>query len=40
VLPPTSKATRGLRPGVDLTRFSDVQGMDDLDAMERSNRFQ
>jgi len=40
VLPPTSKATRGLRPGVDLTRFSDVQGMDDLDAMERSNRFE
>jgi hypothetical protein len=40
VLPPTSKATGGLRPGVDLTRFSDIQGMDDLDAMERSNRFE
>ena len=40
VLPPVSETTGGLRPGVDLTRFSDVQGMDDLDAMERSNRFQ
>ena len=40
VLPPTSKAKGGLRPDVDLTRFSDIQGMDDLDSMERSKRFE
>jgi hypothetical protein len=39
VLPPISKATGGLRPGVDLTRFSDIQGMDDLEYMERMKRF-
>lgn len=35
VLPRVSKATGGLRPGVDLTRFSDIQGLDDLEYMER-----
>ena len=40
VLPPISKATGGLRPGVDLTRFSDIQGMDDLESMERMKRFE
>jgi hypothetical protein len=40
VLPPTSTAKGGLRPDVDLTRFSDIQGMDDLDSMERSKRFE
>ncbi len=40
LLPPISKATGGLRPGVDLTRFSDIQGMDDLGSMERWNRFE
>ena len=39
VLPPISKATGGLRPGVDLTRFSDIQGMDYLEYMERMKRF-
>jgi hypothetical protein len=34
VLPRVSKATGGLRPGVDLTRFSDIQGLDDLEYME------
>jgi hypothetical protein len=40
VLPPISKATGGLRAGVDLTRFSDIQGMDDLESMERMKRFE
>jgi hypothetical protein len=40
VLPPISKATGGLRPGVDLTRFSDIQGMDDLESVERMKRFE
>jgi len=35
VLPRVSKATGGLRPGVDLTGFSDIQGLDDLEYMER-----
>jgi hypothetical protein len=39
VLPPISKATGGLRPGVDLTKFSDIQGLDDLEYMERMKRF-
>jgi hypothetical protein len=34
-LPPVSKAMGGLRPGIDLTRFSDIQGMDDLEYAER-----
>jgi hypothetical protein len=32
---PISTATGGLMPGVDITRFSDIQGMDDLEYMER-----
>lgn len=32
---PVSKATGGLRPGVDITKFSDIQGMDDLEYAER-----
>jgi hypothetical protein len=38
VLPPVSKARGGLRPGVDLARFSDIQGDDDLEYMERLGR--
>jgi hypothetical protein len=38
VLPPISKATGGLLPGVDLTRFSDIQGLDDLEYMARMKR--
>jgi uncharacterized protein (DUF433 family) len=34
-LPPVSKATGGLLPGVDLTRFSDYQEMEDLEYIER-----
>jgi hypothetical protein len=30
-----SKATGGLLPGVDITKFSDIQGMDDLEYAER-----
>ena len=35
VLPRVSTATGGLRPGVDITKFSDIQGMDDLEYAER-----
>lgn len=35
VVLPVSKATGGLKPGVDITRFSDIQGMDDLEYAER-----
>ncbi len=35
ILPRVSKATGGLRPGVDITKFSDIQGMDDLEYAER-----
>ena len=34
-----SKATGGLRPGVDLTRFSDYQEMEDLEYVERMKTF-
>jgi hypothetical protein len=36
---PVSKATGGLRPGIDLTRFSDIQHMDDLEYVERMKHF-
>lgn len=39
VLPPISKASGGVRPGIDLTRFSDIQGLDDLEYVERMKRF-
>lgn len=35
---PVSKATGGLLPGVDITRFSDIQGADDIEYMARSQR--
>jgi hypothetical protein len=38
-LPRISKATGGLRPGVDLTRLSDIQHMDDLEYVERMKHF-
>jgi hypothetical protein len=37
-LPPVSKARGGLMPGVDLTRFSAIQGEDDLAYVERLKR--
>ena len=37
-LPPVSRATGGLLPGVDLTRFSEIQGEDDLIYAERMKR--
>lgn len=40
VVLPVSKATGGLRPGVDLTRFSDIEEQDDLEYMERMKRFE
>jgi len=36
---PVSTATGGLLPGVDLTRFSDYQEMEDLEYMERMKQF-
>jgi hypothetical protein len=39
VLPRISKATGGLRPGVDLTKFSDYQEMEDLEYVERMKTF-
>ena len=39
ILPRISKATGGLMPGVDLTRFSDIQEMDDLEYVERMKHF-
>ena len=35
ILPRVSKAAGGLRPGVDITKFSDLQGADDLEYAER-----
>jgi hypothetical protein len=39
VLPPVSKATGGLMPGVDLTDFSALQEIEDLENVERMKRF-
>ena len=39
VLPPISKATGGPMPGIDLTDFSALQELDDLDYVERMKRF-
>ena len=36
--PRTSKASGGLLPGVDLTRFSDYQEMEDLEYIERMKK--
>jgi hypothetical protein len=38
ILPRVSEAKGGLLPGVDLTRFSDIQGQDDLEYAERLRR--
>jgi len=38
-LPRISKATGGLLPGIDLTRLSDIQHMDDLEYVERMKHF-
>lgn len=35
IMPLVSRATGGLLPGVDLTRFSDYQEMEDLEYVER-----
>ena len=40
VMPPISKATGGLRPGIDLTRFSEIQGRDDLEIHEAHEALQ
>jgi hypothetical protein len=36
---PVSKATGGPMPGVDITRFSALQEMDDLEYVERMKHF-
>ena len=38
VLPPVGKETGGLLPGVDLTKFSNYQELEDLEYIERLNR--
>jgi hypothetical protein len=38
-MPRVSTATGGLMPGVDLTKFSDIQAMDDLEYAERMRHF-
>jgi len=39
VVLPVSKGTGGLLPGVDLTRISDYQEMEDLEYVERMKHF-
>jgi hypothetical protein len=39
VLPPVSKATGGPMPGIDLTDLSALAETDDLDAVQRMQRF-
>jgi hypothetical protein len=39
ILPRVSKATGGLLPGVDVTSFSAIQEMDDIEYVERMKRF-
>lgn len=39
VLPPVSKATGGPMPGIDLTSFSALQELDDLEYVERMKNF-
>jgi hypothetical protein len=39
VMPRVSKAKGGLLPGVDLTSFSAIQEVDDLEYAERMKRF-
>ena len=38
VMPRVSTAKGGLLPGVDITKFSDIQGEDDLEYAERLKR--
>jgi hypothetical protein len=38
VLRPVSTATGGLKPGIDLTRISDIQEMEDLEYIERMRK--
>jgi hypothetical protein len=38
VMPRVSKAKGGLLPGVDITKYSDIQGEDDLEYAERMRR--
>jgi hypothetical protein len=40
ILPPISKATGGLMPGVDITDLSVLQEADDLDRVERMRRLE
>ena len=39
ILPPISRATGGPMPGVDIADLSALQEMDDLDHVERMQRF-
>ena len=39
VMPPISKATGGPMPGIDITRFSALEEMDDLEYVKRTTQF-
>ena len=39
IMPPVSKATGGPMPGVDVSRFSALEEMDDLEYVERMKHF-
>jgi hypothetical protein len=39
IMPRVSKATGGLLPGVDITKFSAIQEQDDLEYVERMKHF-
>jgi hypothetical protein len=39
ILPPASKATGGLMPGVDMTKLAALEELEDLERVERMKRF-
>lgn len=38
LMPPVSEATGGLMPGIDITRFSELEEMDDAQELARMTR--
>lgn len=38
LLPPISKATGGLMPGIDITRISEIEEIDDADRMMKRSK--
>ncbi len=37
-MPPVSKATGGLMPGIDITKLAELEEMDDIQRLERTTR--